>query len=94
MAKGKKSGGRKPNTPNRATAPIKELLAEILHDEELRKQWKKWLGHKDEKIAFEAFKLSQAYMFGKPIQPIVGEEELPPVRIDISAIPLKRERVN
>jgi hypothetical protein len=92
--KAKRFGGRKPHTPNKATAAIKELLNEILHDEALRKEWKRWLGHEDPKIAFEAFKLSQAYMFGKPVQPIVGEAELPPVRIDISAIPLKRERVN
>ena len=29
----------------------------------------------------------------KPVQPVVGEELAPPIEIDISAIPMKRERV-
>ena len=29
----------------------------------------------------------------KPVQPVVGEELAPPIKIDISAIPMKRERV-
>jgi hypothetical protein len=42
-------------------------------------------------IRWEAFKLAQSYMFGKPVQPVVGEEMAPPIKIDISAIPMKRE---
>jgi hypothetical protein len=28
-------------------------------------------------------------MFGKPVQPVVGEELAPPIKIDISAIPTR-----
>lgn len=94
MAKGRKTGGRKKNTSNAATYSIKLMLGELVHDARNRDLWEKWLTHKDPHFAWEAFKLAQAYMFGKPVQPIVGEEDLPPVRIDISAIPMKRERVN
>jgi hypothetical protein len=90
--KGTRPAGRQKGTPNKATEGIRLLLNTVLHDTELRKRWKDWLDHKDEHIAWEAFKLSQAYMFGKPVQPIVGDEDLPPVQINISAIPLKRER--
>ena len=45
-------------------------------------------------IAFEAFKLANYYMFGNPATIVTGTEELPPVKIDISAIPFKRERVS
>jgi hypothetical protein len=31
--------------------------------------------------------------FGKTAQPVVGEELAPPIEIDISTIPRKRERV-
>ena len=93
MAKGRKTGGRQKGARNVATAAIKALLAEILSDEELKRRWKKWLGHRDQHIAFEAFKLALSYLYGKPVQPLVGEEDAPPVHIDISAIPMKRERV-
>jgi hypothetical protein len=32
-------------------------------------------------------------MFGKPVQLVVGEDFERPIRIDVSAIPMKRERV-
>jgi hypothetical protein len=34
------------------------------------------------------------YLFGKPAMPIIGSEDQPPVHIDISAIPRKRERAD
>jgi hypothetical protein len=33
------------------------------------------------------------YLFGKPVQLVLGEELAPPIMIDISAIPRRRERV-
>lgn len=92
MAKRQKTGGRKAGTPNKATQGIKELLADIFDDAELKKRWLKFLDHKDPAIAWKAFELYNAYRFAKPPMPIVGDEDLPPVHIDISAIPRKRKR--
>jgi hypothetical protein len=33
------------------------------------------------------------YLFGKPVQPIQGAEDAPPILINVSAIPKKREGV-
>jgi hypothetical protein len=68
------------------------LLAEMLPSDRLKKEWNKSLRHSDPRIAFEAFKLANAYLFGKPVQPVNGEELAPPIRIGIGAIPMKRER--
>jgi hypothetical protein len=38
-------------------------------------------------FALEAFKLAHHYLVGKPVQPVVGEELAPPIKIVISAIP-------
>ena len=43
--------------------------------------------HDAQLIAFEAFKLANYYMFGKPVTIVTGVEEPPPIKIDISAIP-------
>jgi hypothetical protein len=94
MAKGRKTGGRQKGARNVATAGIKALLAEVLSDAELKRRWKKWLGHRDQHIAFEAFKLALSYLYGKPIQPVVDEEPAPPIRIDISAIPHRFKRAD
>jgi hypothetical protein len=58
-----------------------------LPEEELARLWKQKLYSKDPHVAFEAFKLANHYLFGKPVQPVVGEELAPPIKIDISAIP-------
>lgn len=84
--------GRPIGARNIASGGIKELLNAMLPESELKKRWLKWMNHRDPKLAWEAFKLAQAYQFGKPVQPITGDEEAPPIRIDISAIPMKRER--
>lgn len=52
---------------------------------------RKWLNHKDARVAFEAFKLAQSCMFGRPAQAIVSEEFAQPIKINVSAIPGKRE---
>jgi len=92
VPKGTRIGGRKKGTPNRVTDSIKQLLNRVLHEEELEKKWRFFLNHDDAHIRYKAFELANAYMFGKPVMPISGAEDLPPVHIDISAIPMKRER--
>ena len=94
MAKGRKTGGRTAGTPNKATIGVKALVTAVLPDDRLKKEWNKWLRHRDPHIAFAAFKLANFYLFGKPMQPVVGEEDAPPVHIDISAIPFRRGRVD
>jgi hypothetical protein len=84
---GEKTGGRKKGTPNRATQSIKDLLLSVLEDSRNRQEWEYWLKHKDPHYRWEAFKLAQFYLFGKPVQPIASEELAPPIKIDISAIP-------
>src|SRR5271170_2044414 len=93
--KGKgKTGGRQPGTPNKATESIKNLLNRLVPEERLEREWNYFLKHADPHIRFEAFKLANSYLFGKPVQPVVGEELAPPIRIDISAIPFRRKRVD
>ena len=88
----KKAGGRAKGTPNKATESIKDLLNSLLPDKELARLWKENLHSKDPHVAFEAFKLANYYLFGRPVQAVEGELA-PPIRIDISAIPHNRERV-
>jgi len=88
-----KTGGRKKGTPYKISASVKDFLFKVYEDEavlildieRLRKD-------RDPRIRLEIVKLAVAYQFGKPVQPIVDEDP-PPLRIDISAIPRKRERV-
>jgi hypothetical protein len=82
-----KLGGRKKGTRNKGTDSIKTLLNTLLPEEELAKLWKKKLYSKDPHIAMKAFELAIHYMFGKPVQSVVGEDFAPPIKIDISAIP-------
>ena len=73
---------------------MKALLVEMLPDDRLKKEWNKWLRHSDPRIAFEAFKLANAYLFGKPVQAVASDENVPPIKIDISAIPSFRVKAN
>lgn len=57
-----KVGGRKVGSVNLEIKPIKLILASIKEAND----WERWLKHADQQIAFEAFKLAQAYMNGKP----------------------------
>ena len=91
MAKGRKTGGRKPGSLNEATLGVKEILARVCTEQVQEKDWRKRRSHKDPRIALEGFKLAQAYMHGKPVQPLAEVEESPPIKIDISAIPQYRE---
>ena len=72
-----KLGGRKPGTPNKGTQSIRALLNEELTEDELRKLWHKYLYSKDLAIAFEAFKLANQYMFGRPASSPLNEEDAP-----------------
>ena len=94
MAKGRKTGGRTAGTRNKTTARIKALLAEVLPDDRLKKEWNKLLRHRDPHIAFAAFKLANFYLFGKPSQRVMAEEVAPPIMIDISAIPHRFKRAD
>jgi len=89
-----KTGGRSAGTPNKATDSIKILLNALLPEERLAREWEHHLKHKDPQIRWKAFELANAYLFGQPVKPIQGTEDAPPVHIDISAIPRKRERAD
>ena len=87
----RKAGGRKTGTPNKATENAKEVLFRLLHASRNAEEWDYWLRCKDRHYRWEAFKLAQAYMFGKPVQSVASEELAPPIKIDVSAIPSYRE---
>lgn len=81
------NSGRKKGVPNKAHRDLRELLDKNLDDETLWKLWKKKLFSQNENVALKALELALHYRFGKPVQPLVGVEEAPPIKIDISAIP-------
>ena len=70
---------------------IKAMLFELLHAERNSREWDHWLTHQNPRYRWAAFRPAQFYMFGKPVQPVVSEEPTAPIKIDISAIPFKRE---
>lgn len=84
--------GRVKGVPNKQQRDLKELLDQHISDEELWERWKKKLNSKDEHIALKAFELVLHYRFGKPVQPIVGDELAPPIQINVSAMPQFRTR--
>jgi hypothetical protein len=75
MAVGKKTGGRKAGTPNKATKQVREIVASVLTPEMEAKAWKRWLSHKDDAIAWDAFKLAMAYKHGKPSNTVKFEAD-------------------
>jgi hypothetical protein len=89
-----KTGGRKPGVTNKATDSIKNLLNALLPEEKLAKEWRHHLNHSDPQIRYKTFELANAYLFGKPVMPIQGAEEAPPILINVSAIPKVRERAD
>jgi len=87
-----KTGGRKKGTPNKITQSIKDLLNELFPEERLKKLWEFHLKNEVPGTRYRTFEMANHYLFGKPAMPIIGSEDAPPVHIDISAIPRKRER--
>ena len=90
----KKIGGRKPGSLNKVTAEIKATLHGLLPPDEFRRRWIFFLDHRDPNIRWKAWELANAYMFGKPVMPISGAEDQPPILINVSAIPKVRERAD
>jgi hypothetical protein len=88
------NSGRKKGVRNKVTADVKELIGKVCDEAQLIATAQVLLQSKDERIRFDTLKLLLYYQFGKPVQPIVGAEDLPPVKIDLSAIPMSHERVN
>lgn len=86
----KKMGGRKKGSLNIVGTDLKQLLNRMYPEDVLERMWRAKMRSKDPHLAFKAFELMLHYRFGKPIQPIVGEENAPPIKIDISAIPSYR----
>lgn len=79
--------GRVRGVPNKQQRDLKSLLDDRVPDEDLWRRWKKFLDSDDEHTAMKAFELVLHYRFGKPVQPIVGSEDQPPIQINVSAIP-------
>jgi len=88
-----KTGGRKKGTPNKVTDSIKNLLNELFPEARLKRLWEYHLKTEVPSTRYRTFEMVNHYLFGKPAMPIIGSEDQPPVHIDISAIPRKRERV-
>jgi hypothetical protein len=84
--------GRKKGTPNKVTDSLKTLLNDMFPEERLRKEWEFHLKSDVSSTRYRTFEMANHYMFGKPAVIIIGSEDQPPVHIDISAIPRKRER--
>jgi len=55
-------------------------------------QWRLLSEAQDLRIRLDVRKYLYDKRDGKAAQPIVGDDQLPPVQINISAIPMKRER--
>ena len=93
-----KLGGRKPGTPNKGTQSIRALLSEELPQNELRKQWHKYLYNKNPAIAFDAFKLANQYMFGRAASSPINDEDAPQrsfgPNIDMSGFPTRHVPVD
>ena len=55
-------------------------------------QWRLLTEAQDLRIRLDARKILCAYLFGKPVQPIVGDDTLPPVQINLCGMSITRER--
>jgi hypothetical protein len=90
----KKLGGRKKGVRNKLTLDAKDLIAKFCGQEELIEKLEMLFNSKDERTVLDIVKTLMAYQYGKPVQQLVGSEEVPPVRIDVSGIPMSHERVS
>src|SRR5260221_13597918 len=67
MRGGKRFGaGRKKGSTSKSTEAKRKLGVENLPDAVENVLWAKYLNHKDQKIAWEAFKLAKMYKSGQP----------------------------
>ena len=72
-----KVGGRQKGVRNKVTQSIRALLNAEVPPDEMRQLWHKYLYAGDLAIAFEAFKLANLYMFGRPASEPVNEKDAP-----------------
>lgn len=86
------NSGRVRGVPNKVQRDLKDLLDVHVPDKELWRRWEEKLDSDDEHIALKALEMVLHYRFGKPVQPIVGDAESPPILINVSAIPKHRVR--
>lgn len=98
---GKREGaGRPPKVELPAVAKPKaasvlSLLGSTIEGVKLPTENQMWLGllgAKDLRLRFDVIKYLTDRRDGKPVQPLVGDDQAPPIQINISAIPRKRER--
>lgn len=102
MAKGGKreGAGRPPKArlPFASKAKAESVLGKLgttYEGKRLPTEDQLWLGLiacPDLRLRFDVMKYLTDRRDGKPVQPIVGDEAAPPIQINISAIPMKRER--
>jgi hypothetical protein len=86
-----KTGGRKKGTPNKITQGFTERA---FPEERLKKLWEFHLKNEVPSMRYRTFEMVNHYLFGKPVMPISGAEDVPPVHIDISAIPHRFKQVD
>lgn len=95
MAKGKDKGadGTDPRfthvgagAPRDTQQGIKASLRAALTVEAEIAEWKAWLQHPNPAIRWEAFKLAQAYLYNKPIQPAVQPAQTEPITLRVEHI--------
>lgn len=77
MAKGQKTGGRKPGTPNKTTGEIREIALAMTPAATARLQ--KLLGSDSEAVALGAVREVYDRAFGKASQIIAGDPDRPMV---------------
>jgi hypothetical protein len=86
--------GRKKGTPNKITDSIKNLLNELFPEARLKQLWEYHLKNEVPSTRYRTFEMANHYLFGKPVMPIQGAEDAPPILINVSAIPKRRERAD
>lgn len=91
MAKGHKTGGRKPGTPNKNAlekrTATQVFFTRILSDKEEEKLWDDFLTGPDPNVVnWQAFKRAVEYKRGMPLQQVSGPEGGPiPVQLITNA---------
>ena len=76
------------------TKSLKDLLNELFPEERLKKLCEFHLNNEVPSTRYRTFEMVNHYLFGKLVMPISGAEDVPPVHIDISAIPHRFKQVD